>query len=975
MTSGSRLPLVFLFVSLVWLGAASPGVGQLPVDLELPALPGERTSYEVVYRPPSAEYRIQRGDRFDLIYQTGTEDMTRRTRAILQSSWAGTDSLVGPVASDFHTPVVINGYNDRGNGFVEPLPFRQEIEAVSSKTDQLVARSSTWPSLVAPHELVHSAHGDVHAGVGIGGLVRLFAPDWTRALNLTAPRGLVEGVAVYRESQVESGAGRLHAPLFTMKMKAAILSDDPWSFTQLLEAPAYTQPFNRHYIAGGHTFQYLVERGDTTSTEFFRDAVTWHNRFPYLGFGVWLGASTDQFPHQLKTEIRTRLREKYAAKLNRRRPFTPVSLVASEAGLNHRRPYWLDDETLVAYVYGYDVRAGFYRIDVSTGRRTPIRIQSLTEDRTYSLSLDTTALYASRYVTPPLVPTQELAEVERVSLASGTASQLTERGRALAPVKGPSGRVHAVTNNGPFTRWSVIEEDGTSRPLTPDTATSVRQIAPAPGEGPIAVLVNRNGNQRIYRARLSGTGPPEIEPWLGLKGAVVYDLCWGPEGQFLLFAADHPRTANVFAFDTKTQRVLQLANVPFGAIEPALSPDRSTVAFVNYRHERHDLVTIPFRPDSASVVPDSMVELGGPSPRASLPPAPGPSGEKGSRSYVAWRHLAPRMVFPTLHSVEDDLSSVNPTEEGALGVGVGLAGVDPLKRWAYRGSAYWQDGALWGEARLESAQFLLRPSLAVYDRPARVSGTQPGIEERGVGLGVRLPIVLRSNVYQSFLQFEVETELQQIRLYEGGLPQPTPFSTRLTLTPSAVFGYRLQQNIRDLVPNTGVAVGMLGAFDPWVDAGPLRIGARSGVRSVLSVYLPFLRGTHTGIRLGGSLLTQDGPAFGTSTFVPRGYDSLGALPGVSRSSGTFLRLDAEVTQPLWYIDGGLSLLPVYAKVLSAYGFGQTLGRVADGGWREVATSVGAGLSLRTRFFYIFDLDLRVGTAYRFGPNDVEPVYR
>lgn len=976
MPSGPRLPLVFLVLSLVALSVVPPGYGQAPTDLDLQALPTERSGYGVVYRPPSAEYRVQHGERFDLIYQTGTEDMARRTRAALQSSWAATDSLVGPVASDFHTPVIINGYNDRGNGFVEPLPFRQEIEAVSSKSAPLVARASTWPALVAPHELVHSAHGDVHAGIGVGGLVRLFAPDWIRALNLTAPKGLVEGVAVYRESQIEPGAGRLHAPLFTMKMKAAMLSDDPWSFTQLLEAPSYTQPFDRHYIAGGHTFRYLAERGDTTNTEFFRDAVRWHNRFPYLGFGVWLGASTGAFPHQLKSEVRTQLRERYSAELNQRRPFTPVSLVAGEKGLNYRRPYWLNDETLVAYLWGYDARAGFYRIDVSTGQRTPIRIQTLTEDRTYSLSADTTALYASRYVIPPLVPDQRIAEVERVNLASGVATQLTEHGRALAPVEGPSGRVHAVTNDGPFTRWSVVEEEGTTRPLTPDTAASVRQIAPLPDEGPIAVLVNANGDQRIYRARFFETGAPKMEPWLGLKGAIVYDLCWGPEGRYLLFAADHPETANVFAFDTKTRRVLQLANVPFGALEPTLSPDRSTVAFVNYRHERHDLVTIPFRPDSASVVPDSMVELGGPSSRTSPPSVPVDSAaDERSRSYSAWRHLTPRMVFPTFHSVEDDLSSVDPTEEGALGVGVGIAGVDPLKRWAYRASAYWQDGGLWSEARLESARFLLRPSLAVYDRPARVSGNQPGIEERGGGLGLRLPIVLQSNVYQSFLQFELETELQQIRLYEGGLPQPTPFSTRMTLTPSMAFGYRLQQNVRDLVPNSGMALGIQGTFDPWVDEGPVRIGTRSGVRSALSVYLPFLRDTHTGIRLGGSLLAQDGPAFGTSTFVPRGYDSLGALDGAAWSSGTFLRFDAELTQPLWYIDDGLSLIPVYAKVLSVYGFGQTLGRVADGRWREVASSVGAGLSLRSRFFYIFDLDLRVGAAYRLGPNDLELVYR
>lgn len=974
MTPRRRLPLFVLFAVLLWGGMGGTAWGQS--GYRIPNLPIGGETYDVVYRPSSAEYRLRRGSRFSLLYQVGTEDMARRTKAALESTWAETDSLVGPVAADFHTPVVISGYNDRGNGFVEPLPFRQELEAVSSKSDPLVARNSSWPAVVAPHELVHSAHIDVQPGVGIGGVVRLFAPDYARALNGTAPGGLVEGVAVYQESRIEAGAGRLNAPLFTMKMKAAMLSDDPWSFTQMLERPSYTQPFNRHYIGGGHAFQYLTERGDTTSTEFFREAVTWHNRFPYLGHGVWLGVSTDQFPHQLGSEIQTHLREKYAAELDRRRPFTAVSLVAGREGVNYRRPYWLDDETLVAYVWGYDVRAGFYRIDASSGRRTPIRIQALTEDRVYSLSPDTSALYASRYVTPPLVPTQRIADVERVNLTTGNGTRLTERGRALAPVEGPSGRLHAIVNDGPFTRWAVIPENGPPRPITAKAASSVRQIAPAPDGAPIAVLLNANGDQRVYRARLAADGTPQIEPWLGLEGAVVYDLCWGPEGRYLLFAADYPETANIFAFDTRTHRVLQLANVPYGALEPTLSPDRSTVAFVNYQHERHDLVTIPFRPDSASVVPDSAVQLGGPSPRASLPsPPPDSVWEGASRSYSAWRHMAPRMVYPSLHTTEDDLFSVDPTERGGVGLGLTLAGADPLKRWAYRGSAYWQDGRVWSEARIESGRFLLRPSLTFFNRPVVTSGQRPGLEERGLGVGTRLPIVLRSNVYQSVLQFGLETEFRQLRLYGGGLGQPSPYSDRLTISPEVVFGYRLQQNPRDLVPNTGLVVGVEGRFDAWTDPGELDLGARNAVVSEASVYLPFLRDANTGLRLGMGLLTQNLSTFGTSTFVPRGYDRLRSLRGVSRTSGTFLRFDAEVTQPLWYIEDGLSLLPIYPQVLSVYGFGQTIGRVTADQWREVASSVGLGLSLRTRFFYLFNVDLRVGAAFRLGPNDIEPVYR
>lgn len=964
----------FMPFVLVVAGSLGSARGQSPNLFPSPqaGLRVDGGAYSVVYRPPSVAYRTWEGEQFDIIYQVGAGDMARRTRTALDSSWEGTQALVGPVASDFHTPVVINAYNDRGNGFVQPLPFHQEIEAASNKTEQLVARSTSWPALVAPHEAVHSAHADVHAGVGVGGLVRVFAPDAARALNLTAPRGLVEGVAVHRESQLESDAGRMHAPLFTMKMKAAMLSDDPWNITQMLQAPSYEQPFNRHYVAGGHAVEALAERGDTTDTDFFRDAVTWHNRFPFLGHGVWLGLSTGAFPYELTAEMRSTLQAEYATELDRRRPFTPMTTIAGERGLNHRRPYWLDEKTLVAYVHGYAVRPGFYRIDTATGRRTPLRIQSLTEDRRYGLGRDTTALFASRYVPDSLVPSQNVAEVERVDLQTGQATRLTDGGRAVAPAEGRDGRIHVVRNDGPFTRWAVLGTGDTLRSLTPAAPTSVRQVAPAPDEGPIALLVNVAGDQRLYRAILPDEGSPRIEPWLGLAGAVIYDVSWGPEGRYLLFAADHPESATVFAFDTETKQVLQLANVPFGALEPALSPDQSTVAFVNYRHQRHDLVRIPFRPDSATVVPDSVVTLGEPAPRrTALQSSVASVPEDSARSYAAWRHLAPRMVYPTLRGDPEDWDRYAGARAEPPAVGVEVAGADPLKRWAYRGTTYWQDARFWGEARVESGRFLLRPALEAYNRAARLSrGGEVGVEERGLGLGLRLPVTLRSNVYQSLLRIGLETQLRQTRFYGGPLEQATPYSTRLTFNPSAAFGYRLQQNPRDLMPNTGVVVSTEGEFDGWVDADrPETTGAHRALVSGLSVYLPTFRDTHTGLRLGVGFLTQNRPTVGTTGFVPRGYDQ-SALPG-----GTYLRFDAEMVQPLWYIDDGLSLIPFYAEALSLYGFGQSLGRTTGSGWQEVASSVGAGIGLRARLFFLFDFNFRFGFAYRIGRDDVTPVFR
>jgi hypothetical protein len=945
------------------------GVTQLSSDL-----------YQVTYRPASTEYRTVPGTHFDLIFQEGTGDAARRVQRALRSSRAGTDSLVGGTPRPIDMPVVIDGFSDRSNGFVTPFPFKQEIEAPSIRDDALVARSSSWSSLVGSHELVHAMQAEIDAGVGLGNLFRIFAPDAGRAYNLSAPRGLVEGIAVYRESRFEEGAGRLNAPLFTMKMRAAMLSDDPWSLTQMMEPPAYTQPFNRFYIGGAHAFTTWTERGDRTSTAFFQEATALHSRFPFLGFGVGLWTGLDQSPAALDDELRSTFRMQYEREMERRKPFTDPEVVAGEPGHNYRRPYWISEDSVVTYLHGYDVRRGFYRVDVETGGRSLIRVQASTEDYTYSLSRDTTALYASRYVPDPWVPTQEVAEVERVGLKDGRATRLTENGRAFAPVEAPSGDLWTVQNDGAFSQWARLEGDE-PQPLTQFEKTRFKQIAPSPTGETVAVLLNVEGTQRIYRVDHHQRGDVRLRPWLGLQDAIIYDLCWGPDGRYLLFAADLSDVANVFAFDTKSGEVLQLTNVPFGALEPSLSPDRSSVAFIEYQHERHDLVRIPFRPEAADVVDSSQVIL----EREESHPLARQLKKEGdeaaefaeARSYQAWRHLTPRMVYPTLRYDTDEAEHPDAPRFETLGVGVGLGveGNDPLGRWRYEGDAYWQDGRLWGAATVQSGRWLLRPSLTLFNAPETVpaqvqtpEGTRSarlGFEERGVSLGTRLPIRLQANVYQSVAALSLGAEYRQTRFF-GDLVDTgeTPWRDRFTLSPRAVWGHRVQQNPRDLVPNQGLILRSSAEVDAWTEG----VSPSRAYIGTADVYLPLALRSHTGVRLGVGLLTQNqGSVVGTSQFVPRGYED------VALGSGSFLRVGAEVTQPLWYIDDGSTLIPFYAKALYGYGFGQTLTTLGDRG--RSYSSVGAGLGLQFRFFYVLNFDIQIGATFRLERDDVDLVWR
>lgn len=245
------------------------------------------------------------------------------------------------------------------------------------------------------------------------------------------------------------------------------------------------------------------------------------------------------------------------------------------------------------------------------------------------------------------------------------------------------------------------------------------------------------------------------------------------------------------------------------------------------------------------------------------------------------------MTYPILKYDEDALDSDLVTDLN-LGAGLRVQGADPLQRWAYRASAFYQAGQPWGEAFVQTGRYALHPSLNVYDRPFWVnrldaSGAQRvGIEERGAELGLRLPVRLQSNVYQTSASFFLGSELRQTRRLGDDSAPTSAFRTRLTLNPAAFLAYRLQANPRDLVPNTGVTLSTTAELDAWADGRASR-----GLRSELRAYLPWLRVQNTGLSLGAGLLAQNAGVYDADDFVPRGYE------GEALGTGTFARFDLE----------------------------------------------------------------------------------
>ncbi|HET6566326.1 MAG TPA: hypothetical protein VFG50_00065, partial [Rhodothermales bacterium] len=679
--------------------------------------------YGTIYRPPGISYRVLTTPHFEVIFQRGFEQDARELGASLEKTLPGSMRLLGVAGASFRLPVVLNGFNDRSNGYVTPFPFKAEIEATSVRGDFLTPRFPSWLEQVSSHELVHAINAEYRPGFGVGAILRLFSPDLARSLNLSAPPGITEGLAVYRESSLYPDAGRLNLAPFDMQFRAAMLSKHPWSLSQVLEPPFFTWPFDRYYNGGAHLVSYLARRDSLRS---IRRANDFYYRLPFFGYGLALWYGTRIPPWTLGRRFRRAARRRETARIDSLGPLTQPHVVRGGEGRAYRRPHWLDSRTLLVYGEGYHLTPGFYRIDAATGRRRLVAAHQITEDYAFSLNHDSTALLYARYVADPFVDIRAVSEAFRIDLNSGEEDRITHQGHVFTPVSLPDGSTWAVrnansrsclvrlmpdpSNSPPFQGGAggglyLPHAPGASSGLNINQGSvlsllcieqgDLKGIYPAPGGDTVAVLLNAAGYQGLFRV-VQGAGTPRLEPWLVFDAAAIYDADWSRDGRYLVFTADLGGVPNAYAYDVDRDRILKLTNVPFGALEPALSPDGRTLAFIDYHRERYDLATIAFRPDLAESVPRTLASAGRDLNWTALlnRPLPPDTLVSAFRTYNPLRHLAPRALYPFVQ-LDDTPSS--DTDIGT-GIGLDLQGADPLQSWAYELRGYYQEHRLWGAA-------------------------------------------------------------------------------------------------------------------------------------------------------------------------------------------------------------------------------------------------------------------------------------
>ncbi len=931
--------------------------------------------YSTQYRTPDQNWMEIESERFRVIYPERYQSEAFRTMKILEAEYEDIQNLVGGELKRF--PFILNPENDRSNGFVSPLNFRSEVEIAPIKSKSLNPQSGDWLETVVPHELVHALHFSVNPP-SFTRILGLLSPDLRRSVHAAAPLGVLEGIAVQHESHGSiPHSGRGNHPYFTNQFNAVLNTDEEFSMGQLFQVTDFTPPFDRHYIGGYQFTNWLLH---TYGDEAMKEAIKFHYRYPFLGFGMALRATTGKWPGTLYdnfSEIKKRNESLRLSNLNQ-----PTDSASKEISFRAEckrlsRPLWLNDETLIFYSRTCNKPTGFYAHHLDSGSTKLLYEVAITEDRDYSLSEDRKHLTYSRYHTDRHYDNLFRGDLHRLNLTDGKSKRLTKNLRLFSP-DFSTDDLYALQTDAHEMNLVEVDVTGSEVLKTFDRPeeSSIAQVAMRPNHtGEAAILGKRKSVQAIWFQNIAETDSIiHPEPDLVFENSTIFDLHWHPSGEKLLFVSDFSGTLNIYEYSQADNTVTQVTESLYNAFEPSYSPNGENIAYIRQVENEQKLFTLQLDDAIGKEIPINkwthsekvQQRLERPLMNRNILVDESEWVPKDYRSGLSW--LKPRFWTPTFE-----------TQANRDRIGLNFESVNTLSTQAYSFDLNHFADRIWYDLTYINKSFYPGFELSTFNSPqfTPFRGQSNGEEintlllQQSVGGSLKMPVRFRLKSNARFTSFLVEPQyfLSNIRFLDPAQTSQSlsEFGTRHTVGLRSVLNLNLRQFTRDLQPNSGwvfFAEGRYGLNSDQIQITTDQFSIegnlvqRKGVRAGVTTFISPLSRWNQSLRISGQAISQtDLPVFGVASLFS---DSFSEIP-LQRFNNVGL-LNTRYTIPITYPDEGGLLLPAYLSNIYLVIFSQTAADLNRSNFIDESRSVfGAGIRSRFRISNLaFDIGFSIG---------------
>lgn len=550
------------------------------------------------------------------------------------------------------TQIVVLDSLDLSNGYASPLPFNFIGIVLSPPDEGELLQNREWLELVLVHEFTHIVHLDKARGPSLalrsifGRYLFLplpFLPFFPSGFpNLLEPNWMIEGLAVYSETDRSRRYGRLGQSHFEGMMRA----ESARGLRSLREVNAEGRgfPLNRDYLYGGYFYAFLAER-------YGPDAIP---KYVEIYSGRWFAFRVDSTPRFVTGKAMDELWVEYHDWLNARfAPGAPQSgKVPDEGGEIVARSWSIAAPLLTRdgtrwYVQGDGYTLPKLMRQAKGAPTEPVR------------NVENIMRLSAFPGGEPLLSQIEICDnynyyydLYRLD-AKGGLDRLTECGRFRFAAPLEDGRIAAMRVVNGEAEVVLLNSRG-------ELERSVYRAAPGEALTGLAargetVVVTSLRNDRWSLVEIA-EGKSAV---LVSDRAVKHSPRFGDSAADIYFVADYGNVSNVWSWRRGDRSLARWTEARNGVLEIS-APAGGEMLLTTIEADGAAL-RVRGLPDAPLEVRQPVVE-GGPS--TALEGAPPPGGE---RPYSAWSSLRPRYWLP-----------IGYAADGAITLGVSTDGQDAL---------------------------------------------------------------------------------------------------------------------------------------------------------------------------------------------------------------------------------------------------------------------------------------------------------
>lgn len=599
---------------------------------------------------PSLAWYTLEGPHFKVSYHAGEEQLAQHALDVAEDAAARLDPWLQWQPVD-KVQVVLTDHEDLPNGLTTSFP-RDHIELYVSPPDGLdtLEDFDDWFRLLITHEYTHILQLDKVTGAPAF-LQKIYGRNYLLLPGMYQPTALLEGLAVYDETDAAAHTGRGQSSLYAMYMRAEVERGvRPWSQVTMAGVTEWPEG-DIPYLYGINFYQFIAATYGKDSIPRLVDEYSDH-LIPFRVGGNLedvLGDDRDV----IWDKFTDYLQQRYGA------PPYPAGTTLTEGERLTQHGYDTAAPRATA-----DGRVFYVRDD---GHQQPaIMVWQAGSSRELAKTFTPARLdwnpQAGLLVARPEVCHEYHLNFDlyRVDPDDGDVTRLTRCGRYHYGAWSPDGR-HIVAARMDLGQSSLVlmDADG-SGPETlwnGESGVILGELAWSPDGSHLVAALWRPG--RRWGLEEFSFASKRWQPLVEGAGDVG-DPEYTPDGKAVLFSADAGGVYNLRRVDIASHAVTTLTHVSTGAFSPTQGAG-GDIYYLGYTAEGYDLYRLP----AAQVLAEPLTPAT--SAYTAFPPPPKVEGEV--RDYSLWDGLLPTYWTPELGAGPDVLIlGAATTGQDALGV-------------------------------------------------------------------------------------------------------------------------------------------------------------------------------------------------------------------------------------------------------------------------------------------------------------------